>query len=73
MLWALGFAIGVVAWAAVGWVIVHGIRTLSTGLAFRAATARDLRIEEEGGAELRPLPAPSAPPAPAEPGDRVAA
>jgi hypothetical protein len=73
MLWALGFAIGVVAWAAGGWVVVHGIRTLATALALRAATAQDLRLEEEAGAEVRPLPAPAEPPAPVQPGDRLAA
>jgi hypothetical protein len=72
MLWALGFAIGVVAWAAGGWVVVHGIRTLATALALRAATAQDLRLEEDG-AEVRPLPAPAEAPAPAQPGDRLAA
>ena len=46
-LWALGFAVGLVGWAALGWVIVHGARTLTTALAARADAARELRLAEE--------------------------
>jgi hypothetical protein len=53
-LWALGFAIGLAAWAALGWVIVHGIRTLTTALAVRADAARELRLAEEAVPAVAP-------------------
>jgi hypothetical protein len=59
VLWALGFAMGLVAWAAIGWVIVHGVRTLATALAVRADAARELRLVEAAVAPISLDPAPA--------------
>jgi hypothetical protein len=59
-LWALGFAIGVVGWAALGWVIVHGVRTLTTALAAQADAARELRLAEEPAPVAEPVEVPLA-------------
>jgi hypothetical protein len=59
-LWALGFAIGLVGWAALAWVTVHGVRTLTTALAARADAARELRLAEEPVPALVPAEPPRA-------------